>query len=187
VQIGDLGFADAWAYCTDKYADRLRVVAGNHDDYDWIEANKPSIYLGDYGPIPEIPDSFFVRGAQSTDIARRTAGVDYWPQEELSHAQMRAAISDYVAARPKIVFTHDAPAMIVDHLHRAHYSKSSRTQQLLQMMFEVHKPNIWLHGHHHLSRMQGFSSTWFVSLGIGEVRTVVAAESTVALERCDGD
>jgi hypothetical protein len=158
LQLGDLGFR------YEKVRDRLspdqhRFIPGNHDDYHHL----PSHALGDYGTVPFVPHSFFVRGAYSIDKYHRTPGRDWWPEEELDYQQGLAALEAYEAAKPEWMFTHCAPSGLTSLLvpHAPAGEKPSSTQRLLQLMWELHHPTYWLFGHYHQSRILRTAKTTF--------------------------
>lgn len=153
--VGDVAFNYYWL---DKLApSRLRVLLGNHDNYD----NPSKLSLGDYG-IHEVPgwgSFFFVRGAFSLDYKFRTPKVDWWPeQEELSDEQMERCFEEYVKAKPLFVITHDAPLFVIEHMGLPPINPAwgwdigpQRTPKLLQRMWVVHQPRAWFYGHFHRS------------------------------------
>lgn len=142
VQLGDCGFR--YGYLNDSLDPSChKVLAGNHDNLD-ILPSYPH-YLGDFGVWEGV---FFVRGAWSTDQARRQEGISWWANEELTIAEGYAAVELYKELKPRIVISHDCPWML--NLHWYGYdANKTRTNQLLQSMFEVHQPELWCFGHHH--------------------------------------
>ena len=152
IQVGDLGigFVSPTAI-HHKITNRsdLWFIRGNHDDPAACRRN--SRYMGEWGSCGSL---FFVSGAWSIDQAWRTEGRDWWHDEELSVGQASRAFDDYVAAKPRFMVTHDGPAglferggaMMIQNFQR------SATSTLLQAMLEVHAPEWWIFGHHHVSR-----------------------------------
>lgn len=171
VQLGDLGFK--YNCLKNLDADRHKVVGGNHDNYDIIH-EFPN-YLGDFGNCSlGGVDFFFLRGAYSIDRDLRTIGVDWWPQEELSHESFEFAKDLYEQTLPKIVITHCCPHSIIPHfLHPSDASGkvyNTRTDWALQELLEIHRPSLWIFGHYHISKSLEVKSTRFVCLN--ELETI---------------
>jgi UDP-2,3-diacylglucosamine pyrophosphatase LpxH len=49
-------------------------------------------------------------------------------------------------------------------IHSQHEWDKSKTRQALDRMFEIHKPKLWIHGHHHMNLMRDIEGTRFVCL-----------------------
>lgn len=149
LQLGDMGFRKQYARL---FVDPARhvFIPGNHDQYDAL----PPQALGDFGVDPlGIPESFYVRGAYSIDQAYRIIGVSWWEEEELTVAQSDACFAAYCQARPRRMFTHDAPMSLVTRVTSMPNLRipASRTQLLLQTLWEEHQPEEWTFGHYHRS------------------------------------
>ena len=156
IQLGDMGFSEHYDELL-KNVDptRHRFIPGNHDDYP----NLPPHALGDYGMI-SLGDfrAFIVRGAFSIDRLRRTEGVNWWLNEELSLLEGSLCLDAYIKAKPRIVLSHEAPSLLYPLYSR------TRTGELLQFMLEGHRPDLWVFGHHHQSRDQYHLGVRFVCL-----------------------
>lgn len=157
VQLGDMGFN------YDGLKDislNHRFIAGNHENYNDL----PRHSLGDYGTCDIGMWSFFyVRGAWSIDIKQRQAyefhnGVKvWWFEEELSNRQMQDCYDKYVETKPSVVMTHSCPSSVADMVGNPGVwkyfgwdePKTSNTQLLLQEMFDVWQPDLWIFGHFH--------------------------------------
>lgn len=171
LQVGDLG-EDYSGLLADSR--NHKAIAGNHENYG---EPLPPHFLGDYG-VFEIPglaknpdfngQLFYVRGAASVQDMR-VMGYNWYPEEELTHAQCLQAIEAYAQAKPDLVVTHDCPISVYKHLRllfgRGIISKS-RTSQMLQSMLEAHAPKLWVFGHHHQNRVVVEGATKFVCLGV---------------------
>ena len=169
LQIGDMGFEEEYRarfrymnqseeYDTDEHV----FFGGNHDNYDtigWAEA------LGDFGRVPFISSSFFVRGAQSIDKDMRTEGHDYWSEEELSWKRSNEAVNEYIKLEPDYVFSHDCPGSVAGELFPSKDLVNSHTNNLLSEMFSQHKPRRWIFGHWHSDQTEVISGTEFTCLG----------------------
>lgn len=155
VQIGDMGF---------KYAEldavnpqRHVFFMGNHDRYN---LEPPLHCLGDYGPMQlgNTTPFYFVRGAASLDGPWRTIGLDYFPgYEEIDPIMEDDLFESYTAAAPILMLSHDAPEVAGRVIIEAGHGlfgpnyRPSRTSSILQRCFELHKPKLWVFGHHHVA------------------------------------
>lgn len=160
IQVGDFGFK----YDVLNQVDSVnhRILAGNHDNHD-LWPTYPH-FLGNYG---NWRNWYYVRGGRSVDKELRTENINYWPQEELSLREMCSAADDYAKARPEFVVTHECPAFLIAPFGNKGYSV---TAQFLQRLFDIHRPKIWVFGHHHRSFTQYFGETKFICLN--ELETV---------------
>lgn len=177
IQIGDLGFNYEGLSILDP--SKHRVLAGNHDNYesrDGVFINQTSHFLGDFGEleIPNLPSIFFVRGGRSIDWLERLNneavwGKTFWKEEELSYAKGMEALSSYEKVKPSIMLSHECPESLIDEIScmktwNGEEIRPSSTSNLLQSMFEAHKPTIWLFGHHHRHFKATFNTTTFICL-----------------------
>lgn len=164
VQIGDLGFRYS---CLDALDPALhKIVAGNHDNYDTI--TRLPHYLGDWGLHTLAgTEFFFLRGAYSIDRDSRTIGVDWWSQEEIPIEAFMEARTAYRELKPRIVITHTCPEVMAPvfleprNSHRVHVTK---TGWMLDELFGIHQPELWVFGHYHTSRTAIEGNTKFVCL-----------------------
>ena len=145
IQLGDFGFDYS---CLDGISDNHKIVAGNHDNYDRMD---DSHFLGDYGTY-EIEEQnfscFFIRGGFSVDKAFRTEGISWWKNEELTYQEMEKCVDLYSQAKPKIVISHECPSEIGQMICDGSYSPS-KTSQLLNVLWNIHSPKIWVFAHWH--------------------------------------
>jgi hypothetical protein len=121
----------------------------------------PNNFIGNYGvwQVPKtLPEGkngdsiFFVRGAWSIDFAYRTVGLDIWDNEELTQDELERALKMYAEVKPSFVVTHTCPQLFERHLElTGGYGRliKTRTGLALQQMFDIHKPKLWVFGHHH--------------------------------------
>ena len=158
LQLGDMGFH--YEGLVELDANRHKFIPGNHDHYYKL----PPHALGDWGLVPFIPNSFFVRGAHSIDRSKRILGRDWFDEEELGTRQGGAALEAYEAARPKYMFSHDIPQSLcwdVIPNYGQSWELVPSTRRLLQEMYEVHQPELWFFGHHHRNLTFTKASTTF--------------------------
>jgi len=171
IQLGDMGIGfkkydsyDGESYFTNPPYDKMvqmnaRFIRGNHDN-PFVCKNHTQ-WIAD-GTIEG--DMMFVGGAFSIDKDYRREGYDWWPEEELSHIEMLKILDIYVRNKPRIMVTHDAPECMLTYLVSHHMKFSTRTGQFFDRLFEEHQPEIWVHGHHHISFDKVVKGTRFVCL-----------------------
>lgn len=172
IQIGDLGMG----FSRRLRATRNRVpfrgdaellesridffIRGNHDNPE--ECRKNPSYLGDYG-YNDFLNMFWVGGAHSIDSYKRTEGLDWWPDEQLSYAEMGEAVALYKESKPRIMLTHDCPISIAKAMFGFSEAKLryNNTNLGLEAMFEAHQPEHWIFGHYHQNRFKKVNNTLF--------------------------
>lgn len=159
IQVGDLGFDYDFLKSLDPA--RHKVLAGNHDNYDRWGTDKfihmqTGHFLGDYGiyELGGFGKIFFLRGGYSIDWRYRTPGKSWWADEELSHRDMELALGLYREVKPTFVVSHECPASIIEpafgaKLWDGELLRPSRTASLLDAMWQSHRPQDWVFGHHH--------------------------------------
>lgn len=162
IQVGDMG---AGFRKLPKVPLTHRFIRGNHDS---PEVCKKSLNW--------IPDGFHenglmaVGGAWSIDWRTRIVGVSWWVEEELTIREFSGIIDKYENVRPEVMVTHDCPTIVASQLVSLHQQDSSRTRQAFDTMFEIHKPKLWIFGHHHMNARGIVRDTEFICLD--ELETV---------------
>ena len=171
IAVGDvgLGFKKAQSMI---FPDYCKLIRGNHDSPEVARAH-PN-YLGDFGST-EIDGhkTFFVSGAWSIDCAMRIEGSSWWPEEELTIAELYKAHDAYVEYQPEIMITHDGPTHFTHFLlnrfalqsqawYKEHTVTPTRTGQALTAMFDAFQPKIWVHGHWHADYEKVIKGTRFI-------------------------
>jgi|ERR1700691_112762 len=137
-----------------------RYFRGNHDNPTMC---KEDPFCIKDGTLHE--GIFCVGGAYSIDKYRRTEGIDWWHDEELTINEFNNIINDYENIKPDVVATHDCPANVKSYLIKKSFDAGdSRTQQALETMFTIHKPSIWFFGHWHMSFDKIIGGTRFICL-----------------------
>lgn len=169
LQVGDFGFYRDYLNLEKSglNAEKHKFIGGNHDNYDVIETI-PN-YLKDYGVWNEI---FYIRGATSIDAQYRTAGVDWWSQENMPDSQFDAALTLYRDAKPQIVVSHTCPQSVALAMFgplNYNYWRISpnwycKTQVRLEEFINVHMPHRWYFGHFHQTKKQTINNTLFTCL-----------------------
>lgn len=177
LQLGDMGFNYSPLECLPK--DKFSFFPGNHD-------RRPDCYespycLGKYGIHPLFPEVFFVSGGFSIDKKYRTPGISWWHDEELSYQEFTAAVRLYAEVQPKYLICHEPPLNWGRHIGNPDILREfgfdpdtfkSQTSLAIQAMIDLHKPEMVLHGHLHLSRQERFQDINFVSLGELEFQSI---------------
>lgn len=171
LQVGDMGigFPDSGKYSKNgaEWSPEVDInhlfLRGNHDDPTLCRSH-PN-YLGDYG-FAEKPNIFYVGGGYSVDHTFRIPNLTWWTDEELSKEQFYTAFELYEKSKPKIMVSHECPlAMKVDSVtNKWKFDHNSRTEIMLQSMFEIHQPEYWIYGHHHQKKETDKNGTHFVCL-----------------------
>jgi hypothetical protein len=161
IHVGDLGMG----FGIDNNSvlpENLKFIRGNHDNPDFCK--KHPNYLGEFG-FWEDYGLCFAGGAESIDKLDRTEGVNWWRDEELSYSQFGEFIELVHKKKPKIIVSHDAPALLFPR-----FEKHSATRKNLNYLFEhIHKPDFWIFGHHHFSMRKNVLGTEFICLEINEI------------------
>jgi hypothetical protein len=136
-----------------------RFIRGNHDNPGKCRSNSQWIKDGTVEG-----NMMFVGGAMSIDIYRRTEGLSWWRDEELSYGEWFEVIDKYNQVKPKYMVTHDCPTEIGKLIIPDSEKHKSITAQALETMFESHKPDYWIFGHYHRSWRQNVLGTEFICL-----------------------
>ena len=150
--VGDFGFEKEWDWLDGGIKNPMYshfINMGNHDYIPYADSHYAS--LGNWNFFEGL-SIFTVRGAFSIDRVYRTEGIDWFPNEELTYQEGLECFDRYLEIKPKIVISHDCPQFLRFRWFGI-YEKSN-TSNLLQAMWEVHKPQLWIFGHHHESRNQ---------------------------------
>ncbi len=179
IQVGDFGIgmgqSDYWHENVNSFhADGThRFIRGNHDNPTVCKQDMTG-YIAD-GTVEG--DVMFIGGAWSIDnpVAppgwyRRTAGVDWWFDEECSDEEFEKMLEKYLEVKPRVMITHDCPAKVsYDMFWRSGFLTGpvypDRTGQWLNTFFEAHRPEFHFFGHWHHTMAYTHGNTTFVCLG----------------------
>lgn len=164
--VGDFGFKEKWDWHRENVwnygLNPHYINIGNHDWIDVLEEDRLEYACtGNFNYFQDFK-IFTIRGAESIDKHLRTEGVDWFANEELNYQEQLEAFDFYVKVKPKIVISHDCPQAIAHSLFGI--PNKSQTRQMLQAMFDEHKPDLWVFGHHHKSKDVNILGTRFVCL-----------------------
>lgn len=162
VQVGDFGIGFGYDISEEDLPSNFKFFPGNHDKKETCSNYKN--YLGDFGYTNKY---FFVGGALSIDKYRRQEGISWWRDEELSHIQAEECLDLYGSIKPNLVLTHDCP-FVQRKLLLSHVSDESNngsfTVKLLNEMYRIHQPKVWVHGHLHIQQTNLIGNTLFIGL-----------------------
>ncbi len=163
LQVGDMGIFDHKGQKELIIGPEHKFFRGNHDNP--LLCKEHPNYLGDWGYISEI-ELFWVAGGYSIDKDYRIIGIDWWDNEELGWEEFLEVIKIFGDSKPKIVVSHECPTDIKIHAltNISKLDLLSRTEAALQAMLDVHRPDIWIFGHHHKKIDQVLDGTRFVGL-----------------------
>jgi hypothetical protein len=169
IQLGDMGVGFPGSVLP-ELPKQHRFLRGNHDEP--LTCQKHPNYLGDFGYIREW-DLFYISGAFSIDQEYRVEGVSWWHDEELGMRDSNTALMLYENVKPRIVISHDCPeiakiAILTVMRDRPIRNMPSRTNQLLQAMFEIHDPSFWYFAHFHYPKEFRIHDTFFKCLDEAE-------------------
>lgn len=168
LQVGDFGLD--WSVLELVNNKENKIIGGNHDNYDTI--NQYLHYLGDFGTTNfGGTEFFFVRGERSVDAHLRIEGKSWWRNEELDINTAYQAVSAYETNKPDIVISHGCPESVLPlFVTNSTKYKASRTAQLLNAMLDIHRPKLWIFGHHHNSKSIVVNGCNFICLN--ELETI---------------
>lgn len=152
----------------------LYFLDGNHEDHSrlvgLVDADEP-VPLPHYSNITYLPRGFrwewwgktfmSVGGAPSVDKDWRTEGLDWWPAEELTDAQVERCCR---AGDVDVVLAHDCPTGVFipndigdgiefrpseywpdEAIHR-----SNRHRAKMAAIADAVQPSLWINGHYHV-------------------------------------
>ncbi len=165
IQVGDfgMGFENYIPHKIPYLSQNHRFIRGNHDDPAKCKAH-PN-YIKD-GTIEIIGSSkvMFIGGAFSIDRNRRMEGRDWWSDEECTYGDFQEFIDIYEAEKPDVMVTHDCPADFAKRFLLGAHKPSYRsvTNNALEVMHHMHKPDMWFFGHWHTDLEMEYNGTMFV-------------------------
>lgn len=198
VQLGDFGYdfdanaltsIRAWLDADERR--RWLWLDGNHDHHDYIRTEickgkhpkKPVKHFHDRmfycprGSTLKIGSKtvLFLGGAVSVDFHRRQQGVNWWPQESLSTADVHRAIDN--GHKADILLSHDAPAnsALRGWLREQGYKIDKASEQnrkaVLSVMDKTPVCEVY-HGHYHRYYDTQLHDVWITGLGANYARGV---------------
>jgi len=183
VQVGDFGIGFLSGETHEKLEEFFKAnqqhefIRGNHDNPALCKSMKNG-YIPD-GTVDVFGTTkiMYIGGAESYDRNYRLLhNLPWWPEEELTYEEQLHVFDAYVAQKPDIVVSHDAPQtaiqkLMVDTGIVRHYQPSS-TQKFLDALWKEHQPSKWFFGHWHVDVTGTIENTEFKCLGINEACVV---------------
>lgn len=158
--VGDFGFEPEWNWHAKTIEGRHYINPGNHDFGPYM-GDQLTQSCGNFGWWDEY-QLMTIRGAESIDKHHRIEGLDWFANEELNYQEQLKAFDWYCNVKPKIVISHDCPQSVMEKLFG--YPEKSQTRIMLENMFQVHRPELWIFGHHHKSKDIQINATRFICL-----------------------
>ena len=146
IQVGDFGiFTSETREALEPLIAPTRhfVIRGNHDNLSELSKMK-NIFVPD-GTM--IYNTLFIGGASSIDRNLRTAGVDWWPDEQLTHKTTQEILAKIKENDPTVVISHDAPHRIVQEMFGV--DSYDNTRMYLDDIYMNCQPDLWIFGHWH--------------------------------------
>jgi calcineurin-like phosphoesterase family protein len=120
------------------------IIRGNHDNPEMC-LEIPEC-LCTFGYIND-GDIFYIAGSSIPPYI----APDEWGEKcELSTEDLDECLKLYEEVKPLIVVSHTCPSFISRDIHILDHFPG-KTDLYMNKMFKVHKPNMWLFGHHHKS------------------------------------
>lgn len=174
LQVGDLGvgFGNPTGEEILLERDSWWFIRGNHDNPEVCRnmgAHLPGCYMA--------ADRMFVMGgAKSIDRAERTEGLDWWPDEEEGYNELSHLLREWGMTQPEFVVTHEGPFWVVQAMFRYAAPFTSVTSRFLDLLLEIHRPKVWVFGHHHKSASLWSGGTHFRALAELECVDLVDGE-----------
>jgi predicted phosphodiesterase len=164
IQVGDLGAG--FVPLPTTLSVKHRNIRGNHDSPQALQSYPNWIPDGKVEIIDETK-IMFMGGAFSIDRYRRIEGVSWWADEECTIEQFYSFMDIVQKEQPDIIVTHDCPKAIVNAMFgvRSHHYETTRTNQALDAIFQIHRPKMWVFGHHHINSRKNILGTDFICLG----------------------
>lgn len=108
----------------------------------------------------------------------------WWPEEQLTDAEVARAISD--PARLDVLFTHDRPrgTNIGDQFDRKTQPESLINQDRVSVVMKALRPNLLIHGHLHIrytDQIRSGGDSWTTVIGLGSERSAPKTDSWIEL------
>jgi hypothetical protein len=179
IQVGDFGIgfgqSDYWHESVNAFHrdGTHRFIRGNHDNP--TVCREQMVGCINDGNIED--DVMYIGGAWSIDnpVAppgwyRRTAGVDWWFDEECSDERFEQMFETYKFHRPRVMITHDCPAKVSYPMFWGSGFLSgpvypNRTSEWFDRFIDAHEPEEWYFGHWHKTMAYKYGRTMFQCIG----------------------
>lgn len=131
---------------------------GNHESYLHLQQYQngkthqmyKNVYYCSRGSVVNLPDDrrvLFMGGASSVDKNKRTPGLDWFPEENISQIDLDRALN-IPRADIDIVVSHTCPDLFFTDQERVEKENDGNRKALNEILMK-HRPNLWLFGHWH--------------------------------------
>ena len=159
IQLGDFGFKTQHDWHSEHIdGEKHLILFGNHDYYPYLYEGAS---LRDFNVFSEY-NMMTIRGADSIDKEFRIKGLNWFKDEEMGQGIMHLCKMCYKNTKPKIMITHDCPQSVRATMFGIY--DASATSVFFDELMEIHKPDLWIFGHHHQSREETLFGTKFKCL-----------------------
>lgn len=192
VQVGDFGalwcgsqeFCDVFDFFERRPAGgpTWYTCGGNHENWNtWLrlasETQGPTVklakdcYYVKRGSVIEICGKLhgFLGGAVSVDRSSRIEQVSWWAEEVPTKDDVNEFFENVSQKKPEVFVTHEGPSCIPIYCSRGDYEYRSDPVSRDLEAIRRHcdwKPNMWVFGHHHITKEWHIDGTHFVCCGL---------------------
>ena len=146
-------------WCDGNHEDHWDLKRGNGSYDNVIYMSRGSIYT-----LPDGRNILFIGGADSIDKNVRTLGIDWFPEELITYADLEKCLSHKI--KIDIVISHTCPEEFELKLGETYtidkYKDPSR--QALSVILNHYKPDLWYFGHWHMSQKGKYNNTYWQCL-----------------------
>lgn len=147
VQVGDLDTDETAPFDFTQDWGRFYYIEGNHDNYTKLNPHR-HIPRGSIGN-----GVLYIGGAWSIDRLYRVAGHNWFPDEQLTYSQFDRILNHPKLSTVHTMVCHDTISSCYPLLGVDMYASSENWHpQALESIFDVCKPSVYIHGHHHTRR-----------------------------------
>ena len=131
---------------------KLYFCDGNHEDHEMLLQAKdnelyPNVHYQPRGSTMRLPDGrqvLFFGGALSIDKSTRKWGIDWFPEEQISHSQIHNLD---VEGKVDIVISHTCPREFEMTGYDMKVNDCNR--MALSYILQIYQPSLWYFGHWH--------------------------------------
>lgn len=176
VQVGDFGFwpnghAGYW-YRKSSLPVPVFFIDGNHEDHRALTgpAADPAanrvLYDATYIPRGTVRQGvLFVGGADSPDKEMRSAGIDWFPEENIRPDDVRRAEEAIRTHFPiHTMVCHETTEGAFELIRRRTWRRGDANRIYLERLFRLARPRLCIHGHYHFHRNYEYLGCRFVAL-----------------------
>jgi hypothetical protein len=176
LQVGDFGVGFRNPHTDKEYSgppyDSMKkgkhfFIRGNHDNPS--ACSRHPFWIRDGESAFGRDDIFCIGGAVSIDKHIRTEGYDWWPNEELSYKELCTLMDVYELVKPSVIVSHECPDSVISRVCHTKgmlkFDIPCTTRKCFDNMLEIHKPDLWVHGHWHIDYHMVFEGVEFIGLG----------------------